>query len=417
MRNIIFKTVLFLFFSSFVFSQHRTCGKDLHMQKKLMSPVAKQKHFELQRKFQKELENSNNPESRTAFEPNATIYIPVAVHFPAVSPSSTIIVCLQTLAQNQIDVLNADYNATNSDISRWSPTVRAFYPGTNIGSLNVQFVIATQNHPAGTGLVNGNKAITFGTSFLTADDIDARWRGYMNIVCKDADGALGYSPLGGFPGDGEAVVINFDAFGTGAGCTGYVPSSTYNLGRTLTHELGHFFNLDHTFEACTTVSNCSIAGDLVCDTPASNTPAFGCPAAGQIVSCNVRSLTMNYLDYTDDACMYMFTAGQASRMQAFYNVISNQFSRNALENNTFAGNIFAIFPNPNSGSFTIQMKDIIKTFDLDIYDALGRNVYKKKIEANQGMQSAISIEGQSAGIYFVSVKIADEVFTKKIIIQ
>ena len=417
MKQIIFIIILSFLSTQIVIAQQRTCGKDLYMQKMLSNPAAKQRHDELQRKFQIALESINNSNGKTAAAPTATIFIPVAIHFPAESSTSNQKACLQTLAQRQIDVLNADYNAINADISKWSPSVSAFYPGTDIGKLNVQFVIATQNHPAGSGLVNGDKAITFGTSFLTTDDEDLMWKGYMNIVCKSANGNLGYSPLGGFPINGEAVVINFDAFGTGGGCTGFAPSNPYNLGRTLTHEIGHFFNLEHTFDGCTTDSNCATQGDFVCDTPASDVAVGGCPTAGQVVKCNVTTLTMNYMDYTNDACMYMFTAGQANRMQAYYNSIAAQFSNNVLANNSFTANAFSVFPNPNNGSFAIQMKENIENFEVNIYDILGRNIYTKTFNTNQNLQTPINLNGQSAGVYLVSIKNDHSIFTKKIVIQ
>ena len=223
------------------FAQQRTCGMEQQMQRMMTDPIARQNYLELQQKFEVELAKLQDNSNKT-LSPNVTIRIPVAVHFPDEFQSSP---CLIALAQSQINVLNADYNATNADISQWTSASTNF-PGVNIGSLDVQFVLATQNHPAGTGLVNGDYAVTFGTDYLNNSDYDTTWSGYMNLVCRDAGaGTLGYSPLGGSPSAGATVVIAVSAFGSGAGCEGYVPGAPYHLGRTLTHELGHFFNLDH----------------------------------------------------------------------------------------------------------------------------------------------------------------------------
>lgn len=99
---------------------------------------------------------------------NATKIIPVAVHFPSVPNTSDSATknCLRQLAQSQIDVINADYNATNTEISSTWSSASSFYPGVTLGDLDVLFYIANQNHPTGTGLNNGDLAVTFGTDFL-----------------------------------------------------------------------------------------------------------------------------------------------------------------------------------------------------------------------------------------------------------
>jgi hypothetical protein len=159
--------LLLLFFLVFQisFGQQRTCGMQEHMNQMLFNPVLKKEYEERQAKFEVEYQKllNNQTSNNRLLNPNATITIPVAVHFPSVSNTTdeATKACFRNFAQTQIDVINADFNATNTDLSNWS-AARSFYPGVNIGNLDVRFVIANQNHPAGTGLANGTTAVTFG---------------------------------------------------------------------------------------------------------------------------------------------------------------------------------------------------------------------------------------------------------------
>ena len=397
------------------FAQHRTCGMQEKMVQIMNNPAQRQAYLDQQNKFNVELQKLAS--NKNANSVNTVIIIPVAVHFPAVATTSTLKACFRTLAQSQVNILNADYNGANADISNFVNDA-PFYPGTNTGSLQVQFVLATQNHPAGTGLVNGDLAVTFGTDFLGTNDTDTTWAGYLNLVCRNAGtNILGYSPLGGSPSAGNCVVISKAAFGSGTGCTGYVPTTPYDLGRTLTHELGHYFNLDHTFAGCGT--NCNTQGDNVCDTPAQSLEDYNCPAAGSVNACvsGEYALTMNYMDYVDDACMYMFTAGQAARMLAWYNSIASQFTTTALGNDAFLQNNFSIYPNPNRGSFTIEFKELVYSYSVEVFDVTGKTIYENNYDQSANLVQTINLENTPTGVYFINVKSDKGIVTKKLVIE
>lgn len=403
------------------FAQQRTCGTQQLMEQIMSNPVQRQAYLEQQAKFETELLKLET--SKNSLSTNAVVRIPVAVHYPSGAASTDAIkTCLRRLAQKQIDILNADYNALNTDISIWNNNDSASFPGITIGSFSVQFVIATENHPPESGLVNGELAVTFGTDFLNGADTDVTWAGYCNLVVRNISGGiLGYSPLGGSPSNGMTVVIDNNAFGatlspSPTSCTGYVPGSPYNKGRTLTHELGHFFNLNHTFQACDG-ANCATSGDRVCDTPAANTAAYGCPALGTVFGCADTQLTMNYMDYTDDACMYMFTAGQTTRMLAWYNTIKNQLSTTALANDTFLENQFTIYPNPNKGSFTIEFKEFTNSYSVEIFDITGKTIFENNYEQSSNLSQLINLDNTTKGVYFINVKSDKGLVTKKLVIQ
>jgi hypothetical protein len=127
--------------------------------------------------------------------------------------------------------------------------------------------------------------------------------------CNLSGGILGYAQFPGGSSTTDGVVIDDNAFGS----TGTV-SAPYNKGRTATHEVGHWLNLRHIW------GDATCGSDLVGDTPTHNTANYGCPASGHKSTCTGTpiEMTMNYMDYTDDACMYMFSAGQKTRMLATF---------------------------------------------------------------------------------------------------
>lgn len=424
----IFLFSLILFNASFMLSQ-RTCGMQAYMNQVWSDPILTKEYLERQAKFeieyQKLLQQEEDYKKTGLRSPNVTKIIPVAVHFPSVpnSSSASVKTCLRALAQSQINVINADYNAANTDISNWT-AASTFYPGVTTGNLDVQFVIATQNHPAGTGIPNGTVAVTFGTDFLVAGNPncsngcnnDATWAGYMNFVVKDIGSQLlGFSPPGGYPSAGNSVVMNTICFGKGAGCSGYVPQSPYNLGRTVTHELGHFFNLDHTFA---NDNGCGGSDDdEVTDTPRCGFANYGCVTNGSVAGCvsGQKQLTMNYMDYSDDACMYMFSNGQKVRALAYLNTIYGQYKTNVLSNLEVNTIDFTVYPNPSNGVLNIQLTNLASDYSVEVYDAMGREVdFTKNDNANI---KSIDLKNVAKGIYYVTIASENKQTTKKIIVE
>lgn len=320
--------LMFVMCSTFVFSQERSCGMEAYMQEMMADPEFAREHEANQLKFREEI--SKMLQKDGIVQRRNPLVIPVAVHFPDGNEANR--ACLEALAQNQIDILNADYTGTNSDLSLWGPA-SVFYPGVNTGASDIYFCLATLNHPANTDaqLIEGGPAVTIGWNFGNGNDLDSRWSGYMNFLVKNIDGGtLGYSPLGGSIAAGQSVVINVSAFGSGAGCPGNSPGAPYNLGRTVTHELGHFYNLNHTFA---NNNGCGVDDDGIADTPKVGVATYNCPTNGSVNGCvaGEKALTMNYMDYTNDACMYMFTAGQSTVLDAYLNVLQAQFKPNVTE--------------------------------------------------------------------------------------
>ncbi|MES2397513.1 MAG: M43 family zinc metalloprotease [Bacteroidota bacterium] len=133
---------------------------------------------------------------------------------------------------------------------------------------------------------------------------------YVVKTINGSSGILGYASYPGGPPDEDGIVLRHDYFGR-------IGTAATTLGRTTTHEIGHWFGLYHTFNGGCGIDTCS-DGDYVCDTPPAINPNYGCPT---INTCsndfpNVNDQVQNYLDYSNDGCKSMFTDGQKTRMHA-----------------------------------------------------------------------------------------------------
>ena len=345
-------------------AQIKTCGMQGYMDQMMNDPQFAEYWLNQQINFEKFLETYKNDKSQTSYRIN-TAYIPVAVHFPDGNQSDRS--CLEALAQNQIDIINADFAATNSDAILWN-SASIFYPGVIHGDANFEFCLATQNHPNGidSGLEEGNPAITIGYNFGNGNNRDSSWSGYLNIVVKNLGNILGFSPLGGSISQGYAVTIDDDSFASGSGClgSGVTPAAPYNLGRTCTHELGHFFNLNHIWGD----GGCNV-DDGIDDTPLASGSNGGCPAPGSVPGCESGEfeLSMNYMDYTNDACMYMFSQGQIDVTEAYVSFVQNQFNTNTINCATPDFSITAITESPLL-SCPETTEDVIFEFDFETFN-------------------------------------------------
>jgi hypothetical protein len=208
----------------------------------------------------------------------------------------------QAQIAGQIKALNQDFRAKNAD--------RKGTPAPWLGLVTdsrIQFK-----------LVKVTRTQTAVTSFTFDDNVKAPATGgiapitpatHLNLwVCPLGGGLLGYAQFPGGPVATDGVVINYRAFGTSG--TAQVP---FDKGRTATHEIGHYFNLRHIWGD---TPDCS-GSDMVADTPNCAGPNGGKPT-WPIVTCNNGpngDMFMNYMDYTDDDSMFMFTSQQVLRMR------------------------------------------------------------------------------------------------------
>jgi len=227
-----------------------------------------------------------------------TITIPVYVHVLYNGSQENI---SDSQINSQMAVLNNDFRRTNSDANQVPSEFASL-----VADSEIEFTLAGVTRKA-----------TSKTSWGTNDSMKSSSNGgvdaitpatHLNIwVCNIGGGILGYAQFPGGNASTDGVVVGHNYFGT----QGYV-SAPFDEGRTATHEVGHYLNLRHIWGD----GRCR-QDDYVSDTPSSDGPNYGCPSY-PTVNCKSNDMTMNYMDYTNDACMYMFSEGQKTRMRALF---------------------------------------------------------------------------------------------------
>jgi hypothetical protein len=284
--------------------RHRTCGASEVHHRLLESRLYQQNRIAIER-FTARFMLWGPTNRRTG-----TMKIPVVVHVVYSDNPGNI---SEAQVQSQMDVLNSDYRAANSDKSKVPPVWTSL-----VADAQIEFALASTG-PDGKQTNGITRTQTTVPSFTTDDDVKSASKGgadawpsdrYLNIwVCNLGGGLLGYAQFPGGPAATDGVVILNTAFGTVG-----TASAPFNLGRTTTHEVGHWLNLIHIWGDRL---DCS-GTDFVDDTPTQQAPNYGKPVFPHITCNNGPNgdMFMNYMDYVDDDSMFMFTPGQIARMSA-----------------------------------------------------------------------------------------------------
>jgi Pregnancy-associated plasma protein-A len=204
--------------------------------------------------------------------------------------------------RSQVAVLNRDYAKRNKDRTKVPEPWKGL-----AGDVRIRFKLAKVT-----------RTQTTRSSFSTDDGVKSAKNGgvppldpekNLNLwVCALSNGILGYAQFPGGPAETDGVVIDYRAFGT----TG-TAEAPFDLGRTATHEIGHYFNLRHIWAD---TEDCS-GSDYVADTPNAAGPNYGTPTFPSVSCGNGPNgdMFMDYMDYVDDAAMFLFTAQQVLRMR------------------------------------------------------------------------------------------------------
>jgi hypothetical protein len=205
--------------------------------------------------------------------------------------------------RSQIAALNRDFSATNADRRKVPAPWKGLVASARLRFRRVETTRTETARRSFTWDDGVKRASTGGVAPLDT-------RAYLNLwVCALSGGLLGYAQFPGGPKSTDGVVIDYRAFGTLG--TAQAP---FHKGRTVTHEVGHYLNLRHIWGD---TDDCA-GGDRVADTPDCAGPNTGKPTFPSVTCGNGPNgdMFMNYMDYTDDEAMFMFTSQQVVRMRA-----------------------------------------------------------------------------------------------------
>lgn len=354
---------------------------------------------------------------------------------------------------SQLAVLNADYRKLNTDFSTYV-TQSAF--SSVAADVEINFCAAKVS-PTGTVLAEpgidrisvsskGWNALPYSMSYIESTvKPGSSWdpTKYFNVWVLEFGGVdagtLGYAQFPTIP-SGTNPVTDMVGAGGAANTDGVVldyhyvgntgtalASAPYNKGRTLTHEAGHWLGLWHIWGD--DGSSCS-GTDYVTDTPNQADENYTCPSTNGAVSADgcagsTGAMYQNYMDYSDDKCMVMFTAGQKARMQA---VMANCARRLSLTTSTVCSvtgideNIsnvnLDVYPNPTNGELYVDITTLdVQDFTISVINTLGQTVKEEKQIQSNGGKIKIDLSDKNTGVYFVTVKSKSGSNVKRIVLQ
>jgi hypothetical protein len=395
-------------------SSHRRCGTTEYMNQLFQQDPAYKASLDAKNQ---ELESLNHLSAKKGNKTSSFLYIPVVVH--CVYRTAAESISVQRVAE-QLQTLNEDYSLTNADAANIPSYWQSIAANTEI-----QFCLAITD-PNGNPTTGITYTQTTVTSFSTDNKVKFASQGghdvwnrsyYLNIwVCNLGSGLLGYAQFPGGPANTDGVVIGYPYFGN-------TSSAPYNKGRTSTHEIGHWLNLNHIWGD----DGSSCAGtDYVTDTPNQADETYGCFAASTVrISCTNGpngDMWMNYMDYTDDACMYMFTAGQKTRM---VNTLNS--TRLALQSSTGCGSVghaesvlngrtIKVYPNPANDQLAIEFTaDQKADFTINLVNSLGQVISGETLNSFEGVyHNSLNTSDLPQGTYLLVIQNGTSVYSRSI---
>ncbi|MCO6498310.1 MAG: T9SS type A sorting domain-containing protein [Chitinophagaceae bacterium] len=352
-------------------------------------------------------QHQNTPAHKRDTLPGEVIVVPVVVH-----------VLYNTSDQNisdqriidQINSLNRDYRRRNADTVNTPAAFR-----DRAADVQIVFALA-QRDPHGNKTTGIIRKYTKTKMFMPDDEMkfsakggDDAWDAtkYLNIwVCNIFGRLLGYTPMPGGDPKTDGVVIQYSVFGHGNGLSG-----PFNLGRTLTHEVGHWLGLKHIW------GDSECGDDGIDDTPRQQSANTGHNVFPKISACSEDAngdMFMNFMDFSDDADMNMFTIGQKKAMRAQFALggdrnsllVSDALNINGIEEalqDKDWEEVVRLYPNPTVDYVIVEGRSLndINGKYLKLYDMQGKLILSKRI---QDERTRIDMNGLPGGLYMLSLE-------------
>ncbi len=325
---------MILFAGSVNAQQIKRCITEEKMQELFSrDPQAKIRYENNRRQLDDKVRQFMNDPNLRLFKTTAITYIPVVVHIALPNPN----LVTDAMVQRQIDTLNWYYgDAPGGDSLRVYAPFRDRYARSQI-----RFCLAkrTPANASTNGIVRVTSNVDFSISSEHPSTVATPWntQQYLNmwVVSFGGSGTLGFSyKPGTWPPGHQNIgyVVDYRAFGAGPGTNaGGYHYNDFNHGKTAVHEIGHFFNLDHTWGPNNNGNPTCTLSDGCADTPPTDGPNFGCPDFFPILdNCSSTApgvMWQNHMDYADDRCMLLFTGNQVTRMET---ALNNSSDRNTL---------------------------------------------------------------------------------------
>lgn len=327
---------------------------------------------------------------------DAVIRIPVVVHVLYNNSSQNV---SDAQVRSGIDALNRDFRRKAADTINTPLRFREM-----AADVQIEFYLATAD-PFGRATTGVVRKSCSRTVWMADDKMkfssqggDNAWdsRSYLNIWLVELAGGSGYASVPGSAPATDGVVINHNAFGT------INTAAPFNLGRTAVHEVGHWLGLKHIW------GDAECGDDGVDDTPQQGFFTKGCPS-GFRSSCSngtLGDMYMNFMDYTDDACMNLFTAGQRSRMRQLFvaegprvSLLQSRGLNNPwIQEAPLPLGDAVLYPNPAQERITVQFSSSFIGKTLRLYNSQGQ---LQKEETVTSLQLTIPVADLKPGTYFL----------------
>jgi hypothetical protein len=350
---------------------------------------------------------------------SGTVIIPVVVH---ILYNLAIQNISDAQIKSQIAVLNEDYNRLNADTAKTPGSFRAV-----AGKMRIEFKLAdrTVDGKPTTGIIRkytnkksfsiGNEDVKYSSS--GGDDIWDHEK-YLNIwLCNPTDPSfIGYSAHPGSDPAIDGVTIAYNCFGR----IGNSLRQYYDKGRTATHEVGHFFDLFHIWGD--DGGNCT-QDDGVTDTPLQGNYSNGKPSFPTFDACTPSGsgiMFENYMDYTDDSEMNLFTKEQTMHMSSILNTARQSLKNSSgyVPDSSITLPLLNLYPNPCcgvDGILSIPINTDVPTLLL-VHNSMGQTVMEKSVEAAVGENIYIDASSFINGIYTITLKNSQHSSTQRFVI-